>query len=50
MNINNVIKIYTENLNANVLIAFKQSGMEIDKTTYRQKGQIKNQRFYAIKI
>ena len=50
MNNENIRKIYTENINANVILAFKQSNADVTRVTVRQKGQMKNQRFYLIKI
>ena len=49
MNNENIIKIYTENINLNVILAFKQNNADVTRVTVRQKGQMKNQRFYLIK-
>ena len=49
MNNENIRKIYTENINANVILAFKQRNADVTRVTVRQKGQMKNQRFYLIK-
>ena len=49
MNTDIIRKIYSENLNAEILLSFYQENYEIAKSTVRKKGQIKNQRFYCIK-
>ena len=49
MNNVNIIKIYTENINSNVILTFKQNNADVTRVTVRQKGQMKNQRFYLIK-